>query len=82
VIGVEEEFDPEKCQKEIFAPLPAVLLAGLLTRLSRMKTRPLCFSQMNCLDLGERYWRKQRSENHIPKLLEGCRLRFNSSNSR
>jgi hypothetical protein len=36
VIGAKARFDPEKCQKEIFAPLPAVLLEGLLTRLSRV----------------------------------------------
>ena len=33
---------------------------------------------MNCFDLGESYQRKQRSENHISKLLKGCRLRFDS----
>jgi len=43
VVRAKARFAPEKFQKEIFAPLPAVLLAGLLTRLSRMKTRPLCF---------------------------------------
>ena len=26
----KDEFDPEKCQKKIFAPLPAILLEGLL----------------------------------------------------
>jgi len=44
VIGAKAGFDPGKCQKEIFAPLPAisleglpaVLLAGLLTKLSRV----------------------------------------------
>jgi hypothetical protein len=36
VIGVKARFDPEKCQKERFAPLPAVLLEGLLTRLSKV----------------------------------------------
>jgi len=44
VIGAKARFDPEKCQKEIFAPLPAILfirrvsggLAGMLTKLSRM----------------------------------------------
>ena len=36
--GAKPRFDPEKWQKERFAPLPAVLLAGLLTKLSRMKT--------------------------------------------
>jgi len=43
-IGAKAGFDPGKCQKEIFAPLPAisleglpaVLLAGLLTKLSRV----------------------------------------------
>jgi hypothetical protein len=42
VIGVKGRFDPEKCQKKIFALLPAVLfirrlcggVAGLLTKLS------------------------------------------------
>jgi len=29
VIGAKARFDPEKCQKKIFAPLPALLLAGL-----------------------------------------------------
>ena len=27
--------DPEKCQKKIFAPLPAVFLEDLLTKLSK-----------------------------------------------
>jgi len=43
-IGAKARFDLEKCQKEIFAPLPAVFLenlpavplAGLLTKLSRV----------------------------------------------
>jgi hypothetical protein len=29
VIGAKARFDPEKCQKEIFAPLPAVFLEDL-----------------------------------------------------
>ena len=55
----KDEFDPEKCQKKIFAPLPAVLLAGLLTQLSRMKTRPFCFHSIYPLsnDISEvRFW--------------------------
>jgi len=36
VIGVKAGIDPEKCQKEIFAPLPAILLADLLAKLSRV----------------------------------------------
>jgi len=44
--GQARGFDPEKCQKKIFAPLPAVLLAGLstvflaglLTKLLRVET--------------------------------------------
>jgi len=28
-LGQKEGFDPEKCQKEIFAPLPAIFLEGL-----------------------------------------------------
>jgi D-arabinose 1-dehydrogenase-like Zn-dependent alcohol dehydrogenase len=38
VVSRIKKLDPEKCQKEIFAPLPAIILAGLLTKLSRMKT--------------------------------------------
>jgi hypothetical protein len=37
VIVARTRFDPEKCQKEIFALLPAILLAGLFTKLSRVQ---------------------------------------------
>jgi len=30
-IGAKARVDPEKCQKKIFAPLPAIFLAGLST---------------------------------------------------
>jgi hypothetical protein len=43
-LGHERKFDPGKWQKERFADLPTVFLEGLLTKLSRMKTRPPCFS--------------------------------------
>jgi len=35
-IGAKPGFDPGKCQKEIFASLPAVFLAGLLNKLSKV----------------------------------------------
>jgi len=50
VLGAKSRFDPEKCQKERFAPLPAVFLEGLLTKLSKMKTRPPSFSQNGFFD--------------------------------
>jgi len=28
-LGEKKSFGPQKCQKEIFAPLPAIFLAGL-----------------------------------------------------
>ena len=31
-----KKFDPGKCRKAIFAPLSAILLAGLLTKLSKV----------------------------------------------